>query len=70
MDEKQNPNANLNKNGQSSHRGLYYMTIIDENVFWMKLAYLLSFFFSKPHGPLLYIYINFEVLDSLSKRTK
>ena len=30
----------------------YYMKIMDENVNWMKLTYLLSIFLYKSYGPL------------------
>ena len=43
----------------------YHMTIVDENVIWMKLTHLLSRFFSKTQGRLLYIYLYFRVLDNL-----
>ena len=47
----------------------YHMTIIDENVNWKKLTYLLSFFALNPRGPYLYICLCFNILNSLLKRT-
>ena len=43
----------------------YQVTTIDENMNWMKLTRLLSISFSKPQGPLLYIYLTSKSLITI-----
>ena len=43
----------------------YYMTTIDENVYWMKLTHLLAIFSLNPRGPFLYVCLYFVILNSL-----
>jgi hypothetical protein len=43
----------------------YHMTTMDENVNWMKLAHLLSNYSLNPKGPLLYIYLYFNILNNI-----
>jgi hypothetical protein len=48
-------------------KNYYHMTTIDENVYWMKLTYLLSIFCSNLQGLLLYIYLYFTILNNFLK---
>ena len=47
----------------------YHMTTMDENVNWIELAHFLSKNILNPKGPLLYITLNFNILNRLFEST-